>query len=54
MRDSATLKNYLLCTNYFLDNDYLMKYVNLITSNYNTNKVKFKTQKHHILPKKVF
>ena len=48
------LKNKLLATNYFEDNKYLNKYCNLIISNLETKKEKYKTQKHHIIPKCYF
>ena len=45
------LKNILLETNEFLDNEYLDKYVDLITLNKFTKKELYKTQRHHIIPK---
>lgn len=45
------IKNTLLGTNEFLDNEYLDKYVNLITSNKFTKKEVYKTQRHHIIPR---
>ena len=46
-----TLKNKLLNLNIVIDNEYLDKYVELIESNRDTKREKFKTQKHHIIPK---
>lgn len=48
------IKDYLLNTNNFLDNDYLEKYCNLIMVNLTTKKIKFKTQQHHIIPKFIY
>lgn len=44
------IKEKLLKTTLFLDNQYLNKYCELIELNYRTKRQKFKTQKHHILP----
>lgn len=46
-----TIKQKLLETNYFEDNEYLDKYCELIEINKYTKKEKFKTQSHHIIPK---
>lgn len=48
------IKTKLLATNYFVDNKYLDKYCNLILANVKTKSIKFKTQRHHIIPKFVF
>lgn len=45
------LKNKLLNTGIVIDNEYLDKYVNIIISNLNLPKIKFKTQNHHIIPR---
>lgn len=45
------LKNKLLATNCFLDNKYLDKYCELIINNLETQKEKYKTQYHHIIPR---
>lgn len=47
-----SLKLKLLATGYFIDNDYLDQYVQLVS--YSTEKSAFKTQCHHILPKTYF
>ena len=42
----------LIKTNLFdAENQYLKLYVELIISNLNQEKIKFKTQEHHIIPK---
>lgn len=46
-----TLKEELLKLNFVVDNEYLDKYVELVETNRNTKREKFKTQKHHIIPK---
>lgn len=46
-----TLKEQLLDIGLCIDNEYLDKYVELIESNRETKRQKFKTQKHHIIPK---
>ena len=46
-----TLKEKLLEIGLCIDNEYLDKYVELIKSNRETKREKFKTQKHHIVPK---
>ena len=48
------IKDKLLSTEMVLDNEYLLKYVNLIESNLNTKSETFKTQRHHIIPKCYF
>ena len=50
----STLKNYLLATNMFIDNDFLVDYCKLIIENLTTKRTKFKTQVHHIIPKSYF
>lgn len=45
------LKETLLKTNLFENNDYLDSYVNLIETNRSTPKQKGRTQRHHIIPK---
>lgn len=49
-----TLKQRLLESNEFVENEYLDKYVNLIEENYNQIRIKYKTQSHHILPRCYF
>lgn len=46
-----SLKENLLSLNFVVDNVYLDKYCELIESNRNTKREKFKTQKHHIIPR---
>jgi len=46
-----TLKEKLLDIGLCIDNEYLDKYVELIESNRETKREKFKTQKHHIIPR---
>lgn len=46
-----SLKDKLLLTGYFVENEWLVKYCELINSNLNTKYEKFKTQRHHIIPK---
>lgn len=48
------LKVKLLNTNYFIDNEYLNKYCELIELNKNTKKERPKTQSHHIIPVSYF
>lgn len=48
------LKQKLLQTNLFLDNDYLTSYITLILNNLSTKRVPGKTQQHHILQRKWF
>lgn len=45
-----TLKEKLLTLNIFDNNEYLDKYCELIESNRDTKREKFKTQRHHIIP----
>ncbi len=44
------LKNKLLETGIFIDNEWLDKYVELVVSNQGTSYTRFKTQNHHIIP----
>ena len=46
-----TLKEKLLNLGIVIDNEYLDKYVELVETNRNTKREKFKTQRHHIVPK---
>lgn len=48
------LRDRLLTTNLFIDNEYFEKYVSLIESNRNTKAQRCKTQKHHIVPNIAF
>ncbi len=48
------LKTKLLTLEIVEDNDYLDKYISIITSNRKTLRLKYKTQKHHIIPRAVF
>lgn len=48
------LKLKLLSTNMFKDNEYLDLYISLMLNNRNLNKIKGKTQSHHILQRKFF
>lgn len=45
------LKEKLLKTSSFIENEYLEKYIDLIVLNKNNEKIKFKTQCHHIVPR---
>ena len=45
------IKTKLLNTTYFIDNQYLNNYCQLIMSNLKTKKEKYITERHHILPK---
>ena len=49
-----SLKNRLLELKVFVDNEYLDEYIHLIEKNKQTKRIKFKTQKHHIIPKKYY
>lgn len=44
----------MIQTKCFNDNEYLDKYIELIISNEKTAKEKFKTQQHHIIPKRYY
>lgn len=48
------LKEKLIALNIVEDNEYLDKYLSIITSNTKTLRLKYKTQKHHIIPRAVF
>ncbi len=48
------LKEKLITLNIVEDNEYLDKYINIIITNNKTSRVKYKTQKHHIVPRAVF
>ena len=48
------IKVKLLNTNYFIDNEYLDKYCELIELNKDTKKERPKTQSHHIVPVSYF
>jgi len=48
------LKSKLLRLNVFIDNNYLNKYIELCLNNINTVKIKFKTERHHIIPKSYY
>ena len=48
------LKEKLIALNIVEDNEYLNKYLSIITNNTKTMRLKYKTQKHHIIPRAVF
>ena len=48
------IKETLLQTKEFIDNEYLDKYIELIEHNKNTNYIKFECNRHHIIPRYVF
>ena len=48
------LQDKLLSTFLFENNEYFKKYVRLIEDNLMTKQQKFKTQKHHIIPRIAF
>ena len=48
------LRDRLLATNLFIENEYFEKYVSLIEANKNTKTQRYKTQKHHIVPNIAF
>ena len=48
------LKNLLISTEYFVDNNYLDLYLQLIINNINTKRIKYSTQLHHIIPKSYY
>lgn len=50
----SKLKQLLLSTGEFVDNEYLTLYVELIENNFYTKKESKKTQQHHIIPKCYF
>ena len=45
------IKNTLLSLDLVIDNEYLDKYVELIESNLTTKRQKYKTERHHIIPR---
>ena len=45
-----SLKEKLLKTNYFIENDFLNKYCQLMFENIITNRIKYKTERHHFVP----
>lgn len=45
------IKQSLLSTNLFLENDYFLDYIELIEINLKTKKERFVTQQHHIIPR---
>lgn len=49
-----TLKEKLLAFDLVEPNEFLEKYINLIENNRGTRKIRFKTQKHHVIPKYYF
>lgn len=51
MGEASALKEKLLSIELCIDNEYLDKYVDLVISNRNTTKEKFKTDYHHIIPR---
>ena len=48
------LRQFILKSEIFCENEYLEKYLDLCMENLNTKKEKFKTEKHHILPRCYF
>lgn len=48
--DKTTLKNILINTGFIQDNNYLDLYINLCLNNISTNKEKYKTNAHHVIP----
>lgn len=48
------MREKLLSTGLFLENEYFENYIELINSNLTTKKQSFKTQRHHIIPAAVF
>lgn len=52
--DWTNIKDKLLETGFFVENEFLYKYCDLIRLNRDTKQEKFKTQKHHILPRTYF
>ena len=47
------IKEKLTNTNLFIENEYLEKYLELIENNKSTKRQRFKTQKHHIVPRSI-
>ena len=54
MLDILALKDKLINSGLCIDNQYLDLYTNIIVNNLNTPRIKFKTEKHHIVPKFYF
>lgn len=52
--DHTVIKNRLLKTNYFIDNEYLDKYVDICVSGLEVTKEKYVHEKHHIVPRFYF
>jgi hypothetical protein len=50
----SKLKKKLLALDVVEDNEYLDKYISIIVNNHKTLRLKYKTQKHHIVPRAVF
>lgn len=48
------LKEHILEHEYFIDNEYLDKYIELINSNITNKREKFRTERHHIIPRAWF
>ena len=48
------LKVKLISTGCILDNNYLNMYVDLVFNNLGQEKIKFETERHHIIPKSYF
>lgn len=51
---NKNIKQDLLKTNLFIDNNYLDLYIDLIFKNEYTPAIKFKTQRHHVVPRSFF
>lgn len=54
MENKQELKNKLLATEVLIDNEYLDQYCGLIINNLEQEKLKYQTQKHHIIPRCYF
>lgn len=48
------LKETLMSLNVFIDNEYFDEYIDIINNNIDRKREKFKTQKHHIIPRAYF
>ena len=48
------VKSILLSTKFFIDNEYIDKYIELINDSRNQPHIKFETAKHHIVPRFIF
>ena len=44
------IKKKILATNYFIDNEFLDKYIELILNNKLAKRIKYRVSKHHIIP----